>query len=179
MKSILKDKENEIKILKTFSQKFLSNSCESDGGKINLEQIKNELQNGFELYSKMKEIEENKNILKKENEQLKEKLFEYQNNIFKIHHILGDIKSNNININDSLEDLNIIVSQLINNNIDNLIKENNNSNIPKKNNEFNQKIQNIIKEKNENLIKISNTLNNVQLIKKQYKKKRGRKKIYK
>ena len=181
LKSILKDKENEIKILKTFSQKFLSNSCESDEGKINLEQIKNELQNGFELYSKMKEIEENKNILKKENEQLKEKLFEYQNNIFKIHHILGDIKSNNININDtinkSLEDLNIIVSQLINNNIDNLIKENNNNNVPKNNNEFNQKIQNIIKEKNENLIKISNTLNNVQLIKKQYKKKDGEKKF--
>ena len=125
MKSILKDKENEIKILKTFSQKFLSNSCESDEGKINLEQIKNELQNGFELYSKMKEIEENKNILKKENEQLKEKLFEYQNNIFKIHHILGDIKSNNLNTNDtinkSLEDINIIINQLINNNIDNLI----------------------------------------------------------
>ena len=42
---------------------------------------------------------------------------------------------------------------------------------------FNQKIQNIIKEKNENLIKISNTLNNVQLIKKQYKKTDGEKKF--
>ena len=179
LKSILKEKENEIKILKIFSQKFLSNSCESNEGKINIEQIKNEFQNGFELYSKMKEIEENKNILKKENEQLKEKVIEYQNNIFKIYHILNDIKLNdkdtsNSNINKTLEDLNLIISQLINNNIDNLIKENNNyNNTQQENNEFNQKIKDIIKEKSENLFKTTNTLNNIQLIKKQYKKKDG------
>jgi len=181
LKSILKDRENEIKILKTFSQKFLSNSCQSNEGKINLEQIKNELQNGFELYSKIKEIEENKNNLRKENEQLKEKIIEYQNNIFKIHHILDDIKLNNIDtnnpINKSLEELNKIVSQLINNNIDNLIKDNNNIDIQNDKNIFNLKIQDIIKEKNENLIKIANTLNNVQLIKKQYKNKNGENKF--
>ena len=142
LKGILQEKENEIKILKIFNQKFLSNYCESNEGKINLSEIKHNFKNGFELYSKMKEIEEEKNRIKKENEQLKEKMIEFQNNIFKIHNILDNIKSNNINnletnnINKALEDINIIISQLINNNIDNLIKENNNSNVPKNNNEF-------------------------------------------
>ena len=187
LKNILKEKENEIKILKIFSQKFLSNYCESNEGKINLEQIKHDFKNGFELYSKMKEIEENKNVLKKENEQLKEKIIEFQNNIFKIHNILDDIKLNNFNnvnnvnnidiknnnnIKKKIDEINVIVSQLINNNIDNLIKENNNNDsiIEKNKNEFNQKIQKIIKEKNENLAKFENSINNVQLIKKNYKK---------
>ena len=181
LKSIIKEKENEIKILKMFSQKFLSNSCESNGGEINIEQIKHDFKNGFELYSKMKEIEENKNNLKMENQQLKEKIKEYQNNIFKMHNILDSIKLNNIdinnnNINKSIKELNNIISQLINNNIDNLIKENNDY-MRQDKNEFNQKIQDIIKEKNENLAKIANSLNNVQLIKKQYKKKDGEKKF--
>ena len=120
--------------------------------------------------------------MRKENEQLKEKIIEYQNNIFKIHHILDDIKLNNKDtnnpINKSLEELNKIVSQLINNNIDNLIKDNNNIDIQNDDkNIFNLKIQDIIKEKNENLIKIANTLNNVQLIKKQYKNKNGENKF--
>ena len=192
LKNILKEKENVIKILKIFSQKFLSNYCESNEGKINLEQIKHDFKNGFELYSKMKEIEENKNLLKKENEQLKEKIIEFQNNIFKIHNILDDIKLNNINninninnvdiinnnnnninnIKTKIDEINIIVSQLININIDNLIKENNNNDsiIEKNKNEFNQKIQKIIKENNENLAKIENSINNEQLIKKNYKK---------
>ena len=132
LNSILKEKENEIKILKLFSQKFLSNSCQSNEGKVNLSQIKNDFKNGLELYSKMREIEEERNNLKNENEQLKEKIKEYQNNIFKLHNILSDIKINDINnidkynMNKSLDDLKIIVDQLINNNIDNLIKENQN-----------------------------------------------------
>jgi hypothetical protein len=192
LKTILKEKENEIKILKIFSQKFLSNYCESNDGKINLEQIKHDFQNGFELYEKMKEIEENKNLLKKENEQLKDKIIEFQNNIFKIHNILDDIKLyninninnnidiiNNNNIKKKIEEINSIVSQLINNNIDNLIKENNNNdNISDKNKiDFNQKLQEILKEKTENLIKYENSINNLQLIKKNFKKSEIEKKF--
>ena len=182
LKTILQEKENEIKILKIFNQKFLSNYCESNEGKINLAEIKHNFKNGLELYSKMREIEEEKNKIKKENEQLKEKMIEFQNNIFKIHNILDNIKSNKINnletnnINKALDDINIIISQLINNNIDNLIKENNN-NIQDDKNQFNQKIQDIIKEKNENLMKIANSLNNVQLIKIKPKKKYDEKKF--
>ena len=40
LKTILQEKENEIKILKIFNQKFLSNYCESNEGKINLAEIK-------------------------------------------------------------------------------------------------------------------------------------------
>ena len=182
LNSILKEKENEIKILKLFSQKFLSNSCQSNEGKVNLSQIKNDFKNGLELYSKMREIEEERNNLKNENEQLKEKIKEYQNNIFKLHNILSDIKINDINnidkynINKSLDDLKIIVDQLINNNIDNLIKENQNK-IQNEKIEFNQKIQDIIKEKNENLVKIANSLNNIELDKKQPKKRYAEKKF--
>ena len=182
LNSILKEKENEIKILKLFSQKFLSNSCQSNEGKVNLSQIKNDFKNGLELYSKMREIEEERNNLKNENEQLKEKIKEYQNNIFKLHNILSDIKINDINnidkynMNKSLDDLKIIVDQLINNNIDNLIKENQNK-IQNEKIEFNQKIQDIIKEKNENLVKIANSLNNIELDKKQPKKRYAEKKF--
>ena len=173
LKSILKEKENEIKILKIFSQKFLSNSCESSDGLINLSQIKHDFKNGFELYTKMKEIEEEKNRLKNQNEQLRDKMSEYQNNFFKMHNILSDIKSseeNNMN-NKNVNELNNIVSLLINSNIDNLMKENDALNENDKNN-FNQKIQDIIKEKNENLIKIANSLNNIQLIKTQTQTKK-------
>ena len=170
LNSILKEKESEIKILKLFSQKFLANSCESNEGKINLEQIKHDFKNGFELYSKMKEIEEEKNLLKNKNEQLRNKVVEYQNNFFKMHNILSEEN----NINKILKEINIIVNQLINNNIDNLIKENTNDIIDndKNKNNFNQKIQEIIKEKNENLMKIANSLNNIQLIKTQTPRKK-------
>ena len=201
LNNILKEKENEIKILKIFCQKFLSKSCETDEGKIELElsKIKN-FQNGFELHYKIREIEEEKLKLKKENEQLKEKLLEYQNNIFKIHNILGNIKftdKENTNIND----INNIVNLLINNNIDNLIKENK-DNIENKE-VFNERIQKMLslkkeniynsstinnnsdfvnnsigyKLKNENLAKISNSLNEIQLIKKANKKKDCEKKF--
>ena len=173
LNSILKEKENEIKILKLFSQKFLSNSCESNEGKINLEQIKHDFKNGFELYSKMKEIEEEKNLLKNKNEQLRNKVVEYQNNFFKMHNILSDIKLNEENnINKIFNEINTIVNQLINNNIDNLIKENTNDIIDNDKNNFNQKIQDIIREKNENLMKIANSLNNIQLIKTQTARKK-------
>ena len=201
LNNILKEKENEIKILKIFCQKFLSKSCETDESKIELElsKIKN-FQNGFELHYKIREIEEEKLKLKKENEQLKEKLLEYQNNIFKIHNILGNIKftdKENTNIND----INNIVNLLINNNIDNLIKENK-DNIENKE-VFNERIQKMLslkkeniynsstinnnsdfvnnsigyKLKNENLAKISNSLNEIQLIKKANKKKDCEKKF--
>ena len=173
LNSILKEKENEIKILKIFSQKFLSNSCESNEGKINLEQIKHDFQNGFELYSKLREIEEEKNMLKNENEQLRNKMAEYQNNFFKMHNILSDINLTDENkANKKVNDLNMIVKQLINNNIDNLIKENTNDILENDKNNFNQKIQDIIKEKNENLMKIANSLNNIQLIKTQTPRKK-------
>ena len=121
----------------------------------------------------MKEIEEEKNRLKNQNEQLRDKMSEYQNNFFKMHNILSDIKSseeNNMN-NKNVNELNNIVSLLINSNIDNLMKENDALNENDKNN-FNQKIQDIIKEKNENLIKIANSLNNIQLIKTQTQTKK-------
>ena len=79
-------------------------------------------------------------------------------------------------MNKSLDDLKIIVDQLINNNIDNLIKENQNK-IQNEKIEFNQKIQDIIKEKNENLVKIANSLNNIELDKKQPKKRYAEKKF--
>jgi len=77
LKGIIKEKEKEINILKLVSQKFLSNSCESKEGKIDLEQIKKSFENGFELYSKIRELEEEK--------------LDCQNNIFKLQNILDDI----------------------------------------------------------------------------------------
>ena len=180
LKIIIKEKEDEIKILKLLSQKFLSNSCESNEGKINIEQIKKDFKNGFELYSKIKDIEKNKNILKKENEKLKGIILEFQKDMYKINYIFNDIKKkDNKDSNDNkyikdIKDLDKIISQLINN-INNIINEN--YNIQQDKTEFNQKIQEIIKEKNEYLIKMENSLNNVQLIKRQYKKKDAEKKF--
>ena len=180
LKIIIKEKEDEIKILKLLSQKFLSNSCESNEGKINIEQIKKDFKNGFELYSKIKDIEKNKNILKKENEKLKGIILEFQKDMYKINYIFNDIKKkDNKDSNDNkyikdIKDLDSIISQLINN-INNIINEN--YNIQQDKTEFNQKIQEIIKEKNEYLIKMENSLNNVQLIKRQYKKKDAEKKF--
>ena len=180
LKIIIKEKEDEIKILKLLSQKFLSNSCESNEGKINIEQIKKDFKNGFELYSKIKDIEKNKNILKKENEKLKGIILEFQKDMYKINYIFNDIKKkDNKDSNDNkyikdIKDLDTIISQLINN-INNIINEN--YNIHQDKTEFNQKIQEIIKEKNEYLIKMENSLNNVQLIKRQYKKKDAEKKF--
>ena len=180
LKIIIKEKEDEIKILKLLSQKFLSNSCESNEGKINIEQIKKDFKNGFEIYSKIKDIEKNKNILKKENEKLKGIILEFQKDMYKINYIFNDIKKkDNKDSNDNkyikdIKDLDTIISQLINN-INNIINEN--YNIQQDKTEFNQKIQEIIKEKNEYLIKMENSLNNVQLIKRQYKKKDAEKKF--
>ena len=136
LKGIIKEKENEINILKLVSQKFLSNSCESEEGKININQIKKSFQNGFELHAKIRELEEEKQKLKNENDILNDKLFEYQSNIYKIQNILEDIKLNNINntnkneslekivdnlnVGQAVEDINIIINKLISNNIENL-----------------------------------------------------------
>jgi hypothetical protein len=147
LKGIIKEKENEVNILKIVSQKFLSNSCESEEGKININQIKQSFQNGFELHTKIRELEEEKQNLKDENNILNDKLFEYQSNIYKIQNILEDIKLNNINnannipskneslekivdnlnIGQAVEDINIIINKLISNNIENLNNRINNS----------------------------------------------------
>ena len=92
LKGIIKEKENEVNILKLVSQKFLSHSCQSEEGKINLAEIKNSFQNGFELHTKIRELEDEKQNLKNENEILNNKLLELQNYIYKIQNILEDIK---------------------------------------------------------------------------------------
>ena len=145
LKGIIKEKENEINILKLVSQKFLSSSCKSEEGTINLTEIKKSLQNGFELHTKIRELEEEKQNLKNENDTLNDKLLEYQNDIFKIQNILEDIKLNNLNntnyipskneslekivdnlnIGQAVDDINKIINKLITNNIDNLNSRNN------------------------------------------------------
>ena len=145
LKGIIKEKENEINILKLVSQKFLSSSCKSEEGTINLTEIKKSLQNGFELHTKIRELEEEKQNLKNENDTLNDKLLEYQNDIFKIQNILEDIKLNNLNntnyipskneslekivdnlnIGQAVDDINKIINKLIANNIDNLNSRNN------------------------------------------------------
>ena len=148
LKGIIKEKENEVNILKLVSQKFLSHSCQSEEGKINLAEIKNSFQNGFELHTKIRELEDEKQNLKNENEILNNKLLELQNYIYKIQNILEDIKLNNLNIvpskNESLEKIvdNLNVGQAIEdihkiintitNNIDNM----NNRNINLINNSY-------------------------------------------
>jgi hypothetical protein len=97
LKGIIKEKEDEVNILKLVSQKFLSNSCQTKEGKINLSEIKNSFQNGFELHTKIRELEDEKQKLKNENDMLNEKFFELHNSINKIQNILEDIKLNNLN----------------------------------------------------------------------------------
>ena len=146
LKTIIKEKENEINILKLVSQKFLSNSCESEDGKINFNKIKKSFQNGFELHTKIRELEEEKQNLKNENELLNDKLLEYQNNLYKIQNILDDIRLNNINntnnipskneslekivdnlnIGQAVEDINIIIKKILSNNLYNSNNRNNN-----------------------------------------------------
>ena len=145
LKGIIKEKENEINILKLVSQKFLSSSCKSEEGTINLREIKKSLQNGFELHTKIRELEEEKQNLKNENDTLNDKLLEYQNDIFKIQNVLEDIKLNNLNntnyipskneslekivdnlnIGQAVDDINKIINKLITNNMDNLNSRNN------------------------------------------------------
>ena len=176
LKGIIQEKENEINILKLVSQKFLSTSCESEGGKVQLEQIQKSFQNGFELHTKIRELEDKRQNLENENEILNDKLMEFQNNIFKIQNILDDIKLNNLNNqnivpskNDSLEkivynldmnqainDMCKIVNKLIANNSNNFINE-----CDIKDNkdkfEFNKKIQQILNyNDNKNVNNISN-----------------------
>ena len=97
LKGIIKEKEDEVNILKLVSQKFLSNSCQTKEGKINLAEIKNSFQNGFEIHTKIRELEDENQKLKNENDILNEKLVELHNSISKIQNILEDIKLNNIN----------------------------------------------------------------------------------
>ena len=176
LKGIIQEKENEINILKLVSQKFLSTSCESEGGKVQLDQIQKSFQNGFELHTKIRELEDKRQNLENENEILNDKLMEFQNNIFKIQNILDDIKLNNLNNqnivpskNDSLEkivynldmnqainDMCKIVNKLIANNSNNFINE-----CDIKDNkdkfEFNKKIQQILNyNDNKNVNNISN-----------------------
>ena len=176
LKGIIQEKENEINILKLVSQKFLSTSCESEGGKVQLEQIQKSFQNGFELHTKIRELEDKRQNLENENEILNDKLMEFQNNIFKMQNILDDIKLNNLNNqnivpskNDSLEkivynldmnqainDMCKIVNKLIANNSNNFINE-----CDIKDNkdkfEFNKKIQQILNyNDNKNMNNISN-----------------------
>ena len=140
LKGIIKEKEDEINILKLVSQKVLSNSCESEDGKININQIKKSLENGFELHTKIRELEEQKQILKNENAILNDKLLEYQNNMSRIQNILEDIKLNNINnsnivpskneslekivnnlnIGQAMEDINKIINLTLYNNLENI-----------------------------------------------------------
>ena len=163
LKGIIQEKENEINVLKLVSQKFLSTSCESEGGKVQLDQIQKSFQNGFELHSKIRELEDKRQNLENENEILNDKIMEFQNNIFKIQNILDDIKLNNLSNqnmvtskNDSLEkivynldmnqainDMCKIVNKLIINNTNNFINE---SDIKdnKGKFEFNKKIQDIL-----------------------------------
>ena len=136
LKGLLKEKENEVNILKLVSQKFLSKSCETKDGKIDIEQIKKSLKNGFELHARIRELEEEKQKLKNENEILYEKLSEYQNNMYKVQNIIEDIKLNNmintnnipskneslekivdnLNVGQAIDDINKIINKLINNN---------------------------------------------------------------
>ena len=163
LKGIIQEKENEINVLKLVSQKFLSTSCESEGGKVHLDQIQKSFQNGFELHSKIRELEDKRQNLENENEILNDKLMEYQNNIFKLQNILDDIKLNNLsnqNVvpskNDSLEkivfnldmnqainDMCKIINKLISNNINNFINENDIKDSKDKF-EFSKKIQQIL-----------------------------------
>ena len=115
LKGLLKEKENEVNILK---------------------QIKKSLKNGFELHARIRELEEEKQKLKNENEILYEKLSEYQNNMYKVQNIIEDIKLNNmintnnipskneslekivdnLNVGQAIDDINKIINKLINNN---------------------------------------------------------------
>ena len=177
LKGIIQEKENEINVLKLVSQKFLSTSCESEGGKVQLDQIQKSFQNGFELHSKIRELEDKRQNLENENEILNDKLLEFQNNIFKIQNILDDIKLNNLSNqnmapskNDSLEkivynldmsqainDICKIVNKLISSNINNFINENDIKDNKDKF-EFNKRIQQIL---NYNDKKNGNNISNV------------------
>ena len=168
LKGIIQEKENEINILKLVS-------CESEGGKVQLVQIQKSFQNGFELHSKIRELEDKRQDLENENEKLNDKLMEYQNNIFKIQNILDDIKLNNLNNenivpskNDSLEKIvyNLDMNQAINDmcKIINKLILNNNNNFFNENDikdskdkfEFSKKIQQILNYNDKNVKNISN-----------------------
>ena len=169
LKGLLKEKENEVNILKLISQKFLSKSCESKDGKIDLEQIKKSFKSGFELHARIRELEEEKQKLKNENEILNEKLSEYQNSLYKIQNIVEDIKLNNLinnnipskneslekivdnlNIGQAVDDINRIISNLVNNNIENINNRNNSyisEEIIMKGNKFNSMDRDIMDDK--------------------------------
>ena len=111
LRSIISEQENKIHFLDLVSQKFI-NLIKQDGN-IDLDKLRNQIQNNKELYQKI-------NLLEKENQKLKLELNEQKNYMDNLN--INKISTQKINNEDNKNDNNNI-----NNNINNINKYRHNS----------------------------------------------------